>query len=38
MPTQTFDHTLFIPNGDHEIPARVEKPAAATLMWLKEML
>ncbi len=30
MPTPTFDQTLFIPNGDHDIPARVEKPAAAT--------
>ncbi len=30
MPTHLFDHTLFIPNGDHDIPARVEKPAAAS--------
>ena len=25
MPTPPFDHTLFIPNGDHEVPAGIEK-------------
>jgi dienelactone hydrolase len=29
MPTQSFDHTLFNPNADHDIPARVEKPETA---------
>ena len=30
MTIENFDLTLFIPNGDHKIPARIEKPAAAT--------
>ncbi len=30
MNVNNFDQTIFIPNGDHEIPARIEKPASAT--------